>query len=365
MNTKKIVPPVSQKNILLTFLALLLIGKNLRDLDTLFFMLTIAVTWMSIIYNLYINQYLRKSIDMKNSFIIWWILLLLVWPISSNRDIIVFLIILMITYILRQYLRVGWSPIINIATLWWLVLSFLSFFWLIDLFIWWSGVNYTISFFSYTIAYGTLVSGVACLTFIYLSRKYFYALWFIGLYAALWYMLLGSDFMKYSLSDGTIYFFFWVMALEPKTGVRWKFQLYYGLLLGLILILFLKFHIPWDYLLALWIINILFFLHVFHSKKKRVKKKYPKWKKWICPSCWYIYDPAIWDSDSDILPGTEFNDIPDDWECPECGIKKSDFIPYEEWAIEGSHGANIVAKTFLNPSTIELVRKSKDANREG
>ncbi len=44
MNTKKIVPPVSQKNILLTFLALLLIGKNLRDLDTLFFMLTIAVT---------------------------------------------------------------------------------------------------------------------------------------------------------------------------------------------------------------------------------------------------------------------------------------------------------------------------------
>ena len=52
-------------------------------------------------------------------------------------------------------------------------------------------------------------------------------------------------------------------------------------------------------------------------------------KKYICTVCEYIYDPAQGDPDSGIEPGTAFEDIPDDWTCPLCGVGKEDFEPYE------------------------------------
>ncbi len=48
-------------------------------------------------------------------------------------------------------------------------------------------------------------------------------------------------------------------------------------------------------------------------------------QKYICTVCDYIYDPALGDPDSGIAPGTLFKDIPEDWECPDCGVNKSDF----------------------------------------
>ncbi len=86
---------------------------------------------------------------------------------------------------------------------------------------------------------------------------------------------------------------------------------------------------------------------------------YPIWQKWLCVPCGYIYDPTVWDGDGGIPPGTEFSDIPSDWECPECGVKKSDFIPYIEWAEERSYGAIIREKNLLNPTTLELVNESE------
>ncbi len=53
-------------------------------------------------------------------------------------------------------------------------------------------------------------------------------------------------------------------------------------------------------------------------------------KKYICTVCDYVYDPKIGDKDSGIVPGTAFEDIPDDWECPDCGVAKEDFEPYNE-----------------------------------
>jgi len=52
--------------------------------------------------------------------------------------------------------------------------------------------------------------------------------------------------------------------------------------------------------------------------------------KYICRSCGYVYNQAAGDVDSGIAPGTAFRDIPDDWICPVCGARKSDFEPYEE-----------------------------------
>lgn len=48
--------------------------------------------------------------------------------------------------------------------------------------------------------------------------------------------------------------------------------------------------------------------------------------KWECTVCGYIYDPEAGDPESDIQPGTAFEDLPDDWVCPVCGAEKGDFV---------------------------------------
>ena len=48
-------------------------------------------------------------------------------------------------------------------------------------------------------------------------------------------------------------------------------------------------------------------------------------EKWECRVCGYIYDPAVGDPDGAIPPGIAFEDLPDDWVCPECGAGKDMF----------------------------------------
>lgn len=52
-------------------------------------------------------------------------------------------------------------------------------------------------------------------------------------------------------------------------------------------------------------------------------------KKYICNVCGWVYDSAVGDPDSGIAPGTQFEDIPDDWTCPLCGVTKEDFEEVE------------------------------------
>jgi len=44
--------------------------------------------------------------------------------------------------------------------------------------------------------------------------------------------------------------------------------------------------------------------------------------KYVCTVWGYIYDPKKGDSASSIAPVTAFEDLPDDWTCPECGVGK-------------------------------------------
>lgn len=60
------------------------------------------------------------------------------------------------------------------------------------------------------------------------------------------------------------------------------------------------------------------------------KKEIIMSKKYICTVCEYIYDPIVGDPDAGIEPGTAFEDIPEDWVCPDCGVSKSDFEVLEE-----------------------------------
>jgi len=65
----------------------------------------------------------------------------------------------------------------------------------------------------------------------------------------------------------------------------------------------------------------------YHEEKKEVAAKMAKYR---CTVCGYIYDPELGDPDGGIAPGTSFEDIPDDWECPVCGAAKSEFEKVEE-----------------------------------
>ena len=47
--------------------------------------------------------------------------------------------------------------------------------------------------------------------------------------------------------------------------------------------------------------------------------------KYFCNPCGYTYDPEKGDPEHGIAPGTAFEDLPDDWVCPMCGIDKSMF----------------------------------------
>jgi rubredoxin len=49
--------------------------------------------------------------------------------------------------------------------------------------------------------------------------------------------------------------------------------------------------------------------------------------KWICDVCQWVYDPEIGDPVNGVPPGTAWEDVPDDWVCPECFVPKDDFSP--------------------------------------
>lgn len=48
-------------------------------------------------------------------------------------------------------------------------------------------------------------------------------------------------------------------------------------------------------------------------------------KRYICNVCGYIYDPADGDPENGIPPGISFEELPDDWTCPACGVGKEFF----------------------------------------
>ncbi len=52
-------------------------------------------------------------------------------------------------------------------------------------------------------------------------------------------------------------------------------------------------------------------------------------KKYECQVCGYIYDPEKGDPDQGVDPGTDLNDTPDDWVCPDCGVGKEEFTPID------------------------------------
>lgn len=53
-------------------------------------------------------------------------------------------------------------------------------------------------------------------------------------------------------------------------------------------------------------------------------------QKYVCQVCGYIYDPALGDPDDGVEPGVSFENLPDNWVCPICGVPKDEFVPTVE-----------------------------------
>jgi rubredoxin len=52
--------------------------------------------------------------------------------------------------------------------------------------------------------------------------------------------------------------------------------------------------------------------------------------KWVCEPCGYVYDPAVGDPENGVAPGTPWEEVPDDWLCPECMLGKDYFEAVED-----------------------------------
>jgi rubredoxin-NAD+ reductase len=75
--------------------------------------------------------------------------------------------------------------------------------------------------------------------------------------------------------------------------------------------------------------------------------------KWECIVCGLVYDEAKGWPDDGIAPGTRWEDVPEDWLCPDCGVGKEDFELIEEAPVEQvPHHEEPVADTEHAPIVI-------------
>ena len=70
--------------------------------------------------------------------------------------------------------------------------------------------------------------------------------------------------------------------------------------------------------------------YIKRKKQEKNKEKELKMKKYKCLMCGYIYDPEVGDPENGVEAGTSFEDLPDDWVCPDCGVGKDEFESIED-----------------------------------
>jgi len=54
-----------------------------------------------------------------------------------------------------------------------------------------------------------------------------------------------------------------------------------------------------------------------------------RYRKFICNVCGHVYDEALGDTAAGLAAGTRWENIPEDWVCPDCGATKEDFVEAE------------------------------------
>lgn len=60
------------------------------------------------------------------------------------------------------------------------------------------------------------------------------------------------------------------------------------------------------------------------SKEKTLAEQAPA--SYECRSCGYVYVPSKGDNQGNVSTGTSFAELPNDWRCPVCGVRKTQFV---------------------------------------
>ena len=108
----------------------------------------------------------------------------------------------------------------------------------------------------------------------------------------------------------------------------------------------------------LLVVRLVFIRSVSYLAQRNKPQSWPT-TKYICVPCGYIYDEAIGDPDGWLEPWTKFEDIPDSWVCPICGVTKLSFEPYYDvpQALFSWYLAKIVWYVMLTLDVLELTLK--------
>ncbi|MFI2811710.1 MULTISPECIES: FAD-dependent oxidoreductase [Microbulbifer] len=79
-----------------------------------------------------------------------------------------------------------------------------------------------------------------------------------------------------------------------------------------------------------------------------------EYRVWECQICGWVYDESKGWPEDGIAPGTRWEDIPEDWSCPECGAAKEEFVMLEvKAAAEPAPGTAAVSTTHSGPAKAE------------
>ena len=88
---------------------------------------------------------------------------------------------------------------------------------------------------------------------------------------------------------------------------------------------------------------------IFHNTLKNIGRGVYIMREFTCSVCGYIYDEAEGVPADGILPGTKWEDLPDDWVCPMCGAPK---VMFDELMIEITNGPLTIDKSDNPPGEI-------------
>ena len=85
--------------------------------------------------------------------------------------------------------------------------------------------------------------------------------------------------------------------------------------------------------------------------------------KYVCDICGYVYDPELGDPDNGVAPGTPWEEVPEDWTCPLCGVGKDQFSE-EELLICQSGEGTFLLRFYSSVSSFRYISGSLPCSRQ-
>lgn len=215
---------------------------------------------------------IKMDVVFKDTLISALIITVLLEPAGTWMDAVPNALAAAFAVMLRVFGRYKGMPMVNPAASAVFNVTVLSMLGIISLPIasWW-GANYTVNFMGNSLLVGTVVSVLLAFLVVTRLRKWVYAAAFFAVFAVGIWLTRGTDMLAYMLTDGTVFFFFGLMACEPKTAPVGKYaQIITGISLALALVAGLAWHLPAEYFLAIIVANAI----TMAWKRHPISKKY-------------------------------------------------------------------------------------------